>query len=708
MIRIVRCIAAVLCAALCASTALPAAGAAAVDTIRDTWQMDEGGFPVPSEVFLAHLSWFAPDGAALYTADGYPVAADAAVATGQRLRIAVGPDSAAAEELDVVVLGDVLGTGSASLSQVNRIAQAIRGTNPLEGIWLAAADLDGSGTLGLSDLVQAAREYMAVSSVQEERLQRELVPAYVSGVEEEFTLPLYFEDSSRDIPYVSAQTMGVLLLTVQGFAAETEPWVEPFVDGSSIIFQRPDGPSAVIDCEEDTIYFDNFDAFFASPHASTVLDTLSELWIDDDGTEIGIMRAPGSISRDGQPIDIHLRDYAIDAVADQRGGYLPLATFSDIFWSTSNISFVYNGEAVFVVFSGDLADLEDRYYSVPPAERSAQLCAFTYNELCLAMDLMYGLREEHNIEDFDTLFRQTGLRDQLLGPDGEQADRAMVSLLEAYLADGHSRFNAPSSYAGKNADLTTGLSSPVRDQHKEIRALFEIARAEAFPDGVPMYEEVGDTAYLTIDELTINGKDALELPASAEEISDVGGLITYAHSQITRRESPIRNVVVDISLSPGGVDDASIFVLGWLLGTAWIDQDSALTGAQTSTAYRCDVNLDGVFDDRDSVQDLNRFCLISPASFSNANLLPAMLKGTEVAVVGQQTGGGACLVLPLAAADGSLLQISSPVRTCVQHNGSYYEADRGIEPDYPITRVWNFYDRPALAEYLSSLAALPQ
>lgn len=38
--------------------------------------------------------------------------------------------------------------------------------------------------------------------------------------------------------------------------------------------------------------------------------------------------------------------------------------------------------------------------------------------------------------------------------------------------------------------------------------------------------------------------------------------------------------------------------------------------------YYADVNGDRVFDERDSIASLNRYCLISPVSFSCGNLCP--------------------------------------------------------------------------------------
>lgn len=70
-----------------------------------------------------------------------------------------------------VVRGDVLGTGIMSLSQLTRLASAYCGTQPLEGVYLAAADLDGSGGLTLTDLVRAYSMYADVPALTEQAQQ---------------------------------------------------------------------------------------------------------------------------------------------------------------------------------------------------------------------------------------------------------------------------------------------------------------------------------------------------------------------------------------------------------------------------------------------------------------------------------------------------------------------------------------------------------
>ena len=119
---------------------------------------------------------------------------------------------------------------------------------------------------------------------------------------------------------------------------------------------------------------------------------------------------------------------------------------------------------------------------------------------------------------------------------------------------------------------------------------------------------------------------------------------------------------------------------------------------------KVDANLDGRYDEKDSLLDYNLYCLISPSSFSCGNLMPSVLKSSGRAkIIGEQSGGGACVVMPLSTADGTLLQISSPNRLSYMKNGSIYDIDQGVEPDYVIDKPEHFYDRAKLTDYINSL-----
>ena len=150
--------------------------------------------------------------------------------------------------------------------------------------------------------------------------------------------------------------------------------------------------------------------------------------------------------------------------------------------------------------------------------------------------------------------------------------------------------------------------------------------------------------------------------------------------------------------------DAAVFVLGWFLGDAPVSFKDMATGAMSTSVYRADVNLDRKFDDADTVQDYNLYCLISPVSFSCGNLIPAALKSSQkVTLLGQTSGGGSCVIQTLSTAYGTLFQISSSMRMSFLKNGSFYDIDQGVAPDYYINDISHYYDRKTLNKYINSL-----
>ena len=131
--------------------------------------------------------------------------------------------------------------------------------------------------------------------------------------------------------------------------------------------------------------------------------------------------------------------------------------------------------------------------------------------------------------------------------------------------------------------------------------------------------------------------------------------------------------------------------------------EDTLTGAYAHECFKADANLDGKFDEKDSLAGYNLYCITSPQTFSCGNLAASELKHSHVVtMLGQTSGGGTCIILPLSLADGTLLRVSSFRRMTYIKNGSLYDLDLGIEPDIYIAKPADFYRREALADYLNS------
>ncbi len=239
-----------------------------------------------------------------------------------------------------------------------------------------------------------------------------------------------------------------------------------------------------------------------------------------------------------------------------------------------------------------------------------------------------------------------------------------------------------------------------------------------YPDSVPGYEEVGDTAFITFDSFTAGRqwKDYYDLE-DPDDPQDTIELIMYANRQVRREGSPIRNIVLDLSLNGGDNSDAAVAVASWFTGEVKVSLLDTMTGAETIAAYRTDLNVNGValsnpdggeesYDPGDTVShQYNLFCIISPYSFSCGNLVPAMFaQAGGVTLIGQRSGGGSNGVLPATTASGYIYQISGPLQITTYNNGSLYGVDEGVEPHVRLNFYESFYNREGLVEMIHNMA----
>ena len=346
------------------------------------------------------------------------------------------------------------------------------------------------------------------------------------------------------------------------------------------------------------------------------------------------------------------------------------------------------------------------YLSAPKAPRSEALARYGARELALEMDCFYGLKDAHNIGDFRMFFLQNELGAGLMDPDAAKADQAVADLTCYWFDDSHSGFTSSSYLSGSAADKNYGFSAAGGQALAQRLGALRMQ----YPHASDPYYEVGDTAYITFDNFVITaGETIADYYKLAEEGSipaDTVGIIHDAHEKITRENSPIKNVVLDLSCNGGGMAPAAFFTLGWFLGDANFSIRHSFTGAQTTRYFRADVNLDHQFDENDTLagRGLNLYCLISPKSFSCGNLVPWVFKSSgDVTLLGKTSGGGSCVVGFDTTAWGTTFQYSSAKRLSFVKNGAYYDVDQGVDPDHVIDDYNHFYDREALTKFIDGL-----
>ena len=164
--------------------------------------------------------------------------------------------------------------------------------------------------------------------------------------------------------------------------------------------------------------------------------------------------------------------------------------------------------------------------------------------------------------------------------------------------------------------------------------------------------------------------------------------------------------MLDLSCNNGGAADTAVYTVAAFLGKARVSLEDSYTGALVSTEYLADTNFDHKFDEKDHLagKGLNLYCLESNVSFSCGSLVPTIFKqSSDVSLIGETSGGGSCSILWISTATGAAFRISSLDRLSFMKNGSFYDSDRGADPDYYLGKKDSYFNRKELVEYIHSL-----
>ena len=544
-------------------------------------------------------------------------------------------------------------------------------------------------------------------------IEKRTLGVYFGDMDASIDMDFYFMDGVDDMPWVELWDWVDFMVVLNNNYMDDKGYeLSCELKGDEVIFERENGFHMTVDFEKNSVAFDDYDGFLHRSADSALIDLLSDTGFNDAGEAALFQRVSGvSFDRYGDELLLDLAAYGIELITQGGNYYVPLQTLSDFLVSPVALSsLLYNTKAVFLADRESLGNLDEGltplgeyYYSAEPRDRSAALAKYGYAELCLMLDNLYGLKEVHDIDNFSQLFWQVAFDDLLSGASAEEADLAMDIFIDFYLDDLHSHFSNWSWMTGAaGTEERYGMASQKISENIDI---YGAARMRALGSDWPDYQEVGNTAYITFDSFESGFSGNYYAALEGENLpDDTIGLIIYAHNQIYRDDSPIENVVIDLSNNIGGDIDAAIFLMSWCLGEAPFSVKNTCTGALSTSKYRADVNLDRRFNSGDVLDDKKLFCLISPVSFSCGNLVPAAFKSSQrVTLLGRPSGGGSCSVLPMSTAWGTVFEISGNYRMSFLKNGSFYDIDRGVDPDFTIYDINHFYDREALTDYINNL-----
>ena len=542
---------------------------------------------------------------------------------------------------------------------------------------------------------------------------------------------LYFKEGAEDIPYVNIEELCNYYFTVE------------YPEKYKVLITSKNNnytSTVLIDLTKRKIYFSNYDHYISQFYSES-----SKLFFDlANVQENDFIKIEKSFNSWGAPIEVNFsgfEDFVLCAEIDGKlNYYVSLNTYGNLF--TAFKSVVYNGKEVYsvnkIIYNG--FDNPKEFYRFDEGTgkkmRSSALTNFTYNELCINLDLNYGLKELHGnkFDCFDSYFEYVGLKSKLLNPDPEIFCKAIWDLCEAYFSDNHSNFKFASYYCGY--DIAKKFAERVETGDENLLTgnsiskkmeLYYTARQNVYGEDIPGLEfsDDGKTAIVRFDHYT-NSED-YDLNAIINETNqklektteDICNSIKENYTAIQKdidteyylycvnkmiKENPeVENVILDMSNNTGGSCRTAVATLAWMLGEVQTNITNSITGAKCSSVYVCDINADGKFDENDTIKDKKLFCLISPASFSCGNMVPAMLKSSDrVVLLGETSGGGSAVVYPTMAADSTTFRISSRYVMSENKNGSNYDIDKGIEPHVRL-QPETLYDRETICSIVANM-----
>ncbi len=464
-------------------------------------------------------------------------------------------------------------------------------------------------------------------------------------------------------------------------------------DGKLVLYGE--GSEIIFDVDKNSITFTDFLSTINGEDTTNPLSISAlasretnahYLWIEDEQYIGG-----NKETFDLDDYELKLYQY-FDEEEDRLQFFLPYNTLCEMFFMSGNTSAYADPRGVFYIYDtaqieddrGALTELGKFMAEVKCDTYSKAFAEFNYNCLCLSMDMSYGLGYLFGCTNgFDNWVEKNDLKKELTNTNPRVFSNALNKVTDKLMNDGHSSFHLSSPYGGY-AMTQFGYGSKVMDLSNELY-VSQYYRANYISDFKP-YMENGDTAYISFDTFHFNNQDCYSLGAKTTN-SDASTiqLISYANKQIKRANSPIKNVVLDMSCNGGGEFDSFVFVISWMLGSCPVAVKDPISGSKALVNYVADVNFDEKYDDDDNVSNYNLYLLEGAGTFSGGNYTACQLRNSgKVTILGQNSGGGSNCVLMRTSANGCLYQISGRYEMCVEKDGKWVNTNAGAEPDYQV------------------------
>ena len=471
------------------------------------------------------------------------------------------------------------------------------------------------------------------------------------------------------------------------------------------------GKTATVNTAEESMTFDDFVNFVALG----VTTTGESGGNDDDDDEPSFFRGePGPLTPATATLSLNMKKYGIDLRGDGRMVYVPLSTLSDMYSNLYGNHVMFNGEKIIVTnFEKTPAEIDAAFFKKPylTEERPQDLAAYSYGELCFAIDHFYGRPGRNSIDktiEADGIDKALGekVRKLLKSTDMEEYIFGM-EILATKLADGSHTLISPilngtlgGLFEQKSVESLVDKYITPFGQLYPLEAL-GVVNALAKRDGSDesaakrksvlksdTYAKVGNTMYCIYDDfgpIDTEGWAAFYKGKGPRPTynpnfkGDICGIVEALDKAAADPE--VKNFVLDLTCNSGGEAGVLAAITTLLAGKSSYAFENVLTKQRGVDEYEVDSNFDRVFDKKDKAPrhpELNIAILTSRFAYSCGNLLPSLMKDYGYLIIGEKSGGGSCSIQKMCTPEGLCYQLSSSRTRLINKAGE--NIDKGVEP----------------------------
>ena len=541
-------------------------------------------------------------------------------------------------------------------------------------------------------LATSSLSLSAFAAEEEDGFEKKSVKAYFYSKDDSKDLDCLFTKANSELPYLKVEDFLDSIFTVDFDA----------VDKGNGVYEITGNDGAMtVDTEKDTVTVKNYER----------LTTFNSVPSKNLGGKYAKEKTGSEIPESVAVLDFS--KYGIDLLADDGEAYMPLTTLSDIFVLTYN-SAVYLDGSIYFNHNSDLFG-EDFYIDLEGAlqkvERTQKMADYAYSELCFLMDNIYGapsksamastIKEkgfDKALDEFNEITRSA--KEHLKKPGWDEFYYGLM-LISPYLDDGGHTL-LPAMMVGElnkddpsDAPLVTSFGSLVAGDDDDAAPMqmwmmtmgqdnaqlnFNMERAKSFDGRLKSVKGWGMKAELLADDDTaVFVFDHFE----SDVVEPFKWSVDYA------AEKGLKNFIVDLSTNTGGDSSVVCYMMALMTNKKNATNQytesmlSTLTGTTIKTTSDFDLNLDGVFDDKDKEvgYDLNFGIISSRISFSCGNYLPCAAQDNGIPVIGETSGGGGCLAGISFFPNGVYGNLSGNL-AIVRKDGT--DVDGGVKVDFEL------------------------